>query len=172
MREFLRIEASFPIFFRNIDEKKVEEEIINLRKDIFYKSKIDSVIKKYRVLNKFDNPQEEILLSILLVLKNIYSRIAIEEDTARFSFGQCVDISGGGLKIKTKQQDLKDMVRLRFQLPEEPFQDIHTIARVIEATSVDKDLFFRCEFSHILETDRDEIIRFIIGNQRKIIRKK
>lgn len=172
MREYLRVEASFPILYYKIPEGETEDEIISFRKEIFWWRDIEITIRKFRAQNV--DPQAEIMLAILKVLRSVdmkLSRITGDLPQKKFEKGEVKDISGGGVKFLSKE-NISGLIKIKFQIPVEPYYEIQAIARVIESSSTEGGFLVRAEFTHILEADREEVVKFTVASQRKLIKEK
>lgn len=82
-----------------------------------------------------------------------------------------VDISGGGIKLLSKQNfEVNDIVKLDFKLESKEFSFDAKVVK-IDNTDIRDIKEISLQFIDILEKDRNEIIRFIFDKQREGIKK-
>lgn len=114
-------------------------------------------------------PKEEIAEEPLEALAEKYEIQDMQEEMIS---GVALDISGGGMRIVSRQENaVGSVVRFAFELPIRDEIKVFSVVGSILSCNLQKDskLKYECrvKFVYIKPTDREDIIRYIFERERK-----
>lgn len=110
---------------------------------------------------------QEILFKLDLALELLTSK----EHAWKGHNGRLTDISGSGLQFMCGESlSVSSLVEMRFHLPGQMGRYIHCAGRVTRSERHAEGCTIACEFTHILESDRERIIQYAFQVSSKMLR--
>lgn len=177
-REYIRVPAELPVIFRIIDPDDTTPNIIKTQSFYHLSSLLssDAAERGYQREETTDPQLREMIQ--LLDWKIHYLVRLIEETKSRAIFpyqGVILDISASGMRISTSQE-IRGDTSLEFEiaLPLLPFREMVLPAKVLRVSMIEPSPYFLvgCSFEDIHESDREQIIRYVLKREMQLQREK
>ena len=177
-REYVRVPAEYPVIFRVVDPDYPAPSTIKTQ-SFSHLSSLLSAETAERGYSR-EEPADFQLREMIQMLdwKIHYLVKLIEETKSRTTFpyqGVILDISASGMRISTSQE-MKSGASLEFELvlPLLPFREMVLSAKVLRVSMIEPSPYFLvgCSFEEINETDREQIIRYVLKKEMQLQREK
>ena len=177
-REYVRVSAELPLVFRVVDPDLPASSIIKTQSFYHLSSLLsdDTAEKSYHRDESIDAQLRDLIQ--LMDWKIHYLVKLIEETKSKTIFpyqGVILDISASGMRVSTSQE-VRTGASLEFEvvLPLLPFREMLLPIKVLRVSRIKIPPVFEvgCSFEAINETDREQIIRYVIKREMQLQRAK
>ncbi|MBI3803062.1 MAG: PilZ domain-containing protein [Nitrospirae bacterium] len=176
-REYIRVPSECPVIYRMIDPLAPKRSPKKSGPPIPTLLPFD-LTQKYGTEEGLNPQIVELILWLDWKMNYLFKTLTRTKDSEVFSYQAILmDLSATGMRFSTpKEISAKTLLEFEFILPILPFQEIVLTGEVIRCIrahdNAPEEYEIAVEFSQIKESDREQIIRYVVKRQLQLQRER